>query len=138
MEVSWLIRLVFLTINVLMAVVLVISNSDFCASVYKTQTGKLTPVALLNGLLTPFPRRKQNTAFLKSLVFSRVLNTRHFNKSEMTISHKKHFKKHFILPTISDVKITYNSYHLFLTSDDSHLYQPLYLLIIKDHKIVQL
>jgi len=71
MAVSWLIRLVFLTINVLMAVVLVISNSDFCASVYKTQTGKLTPVALLNGLLTPFPRRKENT-FLKSLDFSRI------------------------------------------------------------------
>ena len=48
MAVSWLIRLLFLTINVLMAVVLVISNSDFCASVYKTQTGKLTLVALLD------------------------------------------------------------------------------------------
>ena len=56
----------------------------------------------------------------------------------MTISHKKHFKKHVILPTISDVKITCNFYDVFLTSDDSHLYQPLHLLIIKDHKIVQL
>ena len=62
----------------------------------------------------------------------------HFNKSEITISHKKRFKKQYILPTISDVKITYNSYHIFLTSHDSDLYQPLYLLIIKDHKIVQL
>ena len=36
------------------------------------------------------------------------------------------------------LKLLNNSYHVFLTSDDSHLYQPLYLLIIKDHKIVQL
>ncbi|CAH3177761.1 unnamed protein product [Porites lobata] len=38
MAASRLIRLVFLTVNVLMAVVLVISNSDFCASVFETQT----------------------------------------------------------------------------------------------------
>ena len=56
----------------------------------------------------------------------------------MTISHKKHFKKHFVFPTISDVKITYNFYHVFLTCDDSHLYQAVHLLIIKDHKIVKL
>ena len=46
MAASWLIRLVFLTVNVLMAVVLVISNSDFCASVFETQAGKLTHAAL--------------------------------------------------------------------------------------------
>ena len=46
MAASWLIRLVFLTVNVLMAVVLVISKSDFCVSVYETQTGELTPAAL--------------------------------------------------------------------------------------------
>ena len=46
MAASWLIRLVFLTVNVLIAMVLVISKSDFCVSVYETQTGELTPAAL--------------------------------------------------------------------------------------------
>ena len=48
MAASWLIGLVFLAVNVLMVVVLVISNSDFCASVFETQTGKLKPVTLWN------------------------------------------------------------------------------------------
>ena len=38
----WLTRLFFLTITV--AVSLVMSNSDFCASVFETQIGKLTPI----------------------------------------------------------------------------------------------
>ena len=48
MVASWLIGLVFLAVNVLMVVVLVISNSDFCASVFETQTGKLKSVTLWN------------------------------------------------------------------------------------------
>ena len=49
MATSWLIGLVFLAVNVLMVVVLVISNSDFCASVFESQTSKLKPVTLRNG-----------------------------------------------------------------------------------------
>jgi len=44
MAASWLIRLIFL--KVLSANLLVISNSDFCASVFETKNGKLTPSAL--------------------------------------------------------------------------------------------
>ena len=46
MDTSRLIRLLFLTVNVLIASLLVISKSDFCASVFETHTGKLTPAAL--------------------------------------------------------------------------------------------
>ena len=49
MAASWLIGLVFLAVNNLMVVVLVISTSEFCASVFETQTGKLKPVTLWNG-----------------------------------------------------------------------------------------
>ena len=49
MAASWLIGLVFLAVNILMVVVLVISTSEFCASVFETQTGKLKPVTLWNG-----------------------------------------------------------------------------------------
>ena len=45
MAISRLIRLFFLTVNVLIASLLVTSNSDFCASVFETQSGKLTPAA---------------------------------------------------------------------------------------------
>ena len=48
MAISRLIRLFFLTVNVLIASLLVTSNSDFCASVFETQSGKLTPAALQN------------------------------------------------------------------------------------------
>ena len=46
MAVSWLIRLIFLAVNVLGANLLVISDSHFCASVFETKNGKLTPSAL--------------------------------------------------------------------------------------------
>ena len=46
MATSRLIRLFFLTVNVLIVSLLVTSNSDFCASVFETQSGKLTPAAL--------------------------------------------------------------------------------------------
>ena len=62
MAASWLICLVILAVNVLIAVVLVKSNSDFCASVFKTQTGKLKPVALMERFSKTFScfRSKQN------------------------------------------------------------------------------
>ena len=47
MATSRLIRLFFLTVNGLIASLPVTSNSDFCASVFETHTGKLTPAALL-------------------------------------------------------------------------------------------
>lgn len=46
MAASWLIRSIFLAVNVLSANLLVISNSDFCASVFETKNDKLTPSAL--------------------------------------------------------------------------------------------
>ena len=46
MAASWLIRLIFLAVKVLSANLLVISNSDFCASVFETKNGKLTRSAL--------------------------------------------------------------------------------------------
>ena len=46
MAASWLIRLIFLAVNVLSANLLVISNSDFCASVFETKNGNLTRSAL--------------------------------------------------------------------------------------------
>ena len=99
MAASWLIGLVFLA--VLMAVVLVISNSDFCASVFETQTGRLKPVALWNGFrkLCRVSRHNANKIPLFYEVWSKVdgflfhlFYTNHFNKSEMTNSHNKHFK----------------------------------------------
>ena len=74
-----------------------------------------------------------------------LFNTSHFNKSETTNSHNKHFK------TISFSQlylvlnlITYNFYGFFFTFDDSHLYQiakfckRVYLFITKGHNIVLL
>ena len=99
MAASWLIGLVFLAVNVLMAVVLVISNSDFCASVFETQTGKLKPVALRNGFRKLCLSLSANNIPLINEVCSKVdgflfhhFNTSHFNKSEMTNSHNKHFE----------------------------------------------
>ena len=46
MATSRLIRLFLLTVNILIASLLVTSISDFRASVFETQTGKLTPAAL--------------------------------------------------------------------------------------------
>ena len=45
MATSRLIRLFFLTVNGLIASLQVISISSFCASLFETQTGKLTPAA---------------------------------------------------------------------------------------------
>ena len=45
MATSRLIRLFFLTVNGLIASLLVISISSFRASVFETHTGKLTPAA---------------------------------------------------------------------------------------------
>ena len=63
MAASWHTDLVLLAVNGLMAVALVISNSDFCASVFETQNGKLKPVALWNGFrkLCRVSKHKQNT-----------------------------------------------------------------------------
>ena len=99
MAASWLIGLVFLAVNVLMVVVLVISNSDFCASVFETQTGKLKPVALRNSFRKLCLSLSANNIPLINEVCSKVdgflfhhFNTSHFNKSEMTNSHNKHFE----------------------------------------------
>ncbi|CAH3162614.1 unnamed protein product, partial [Porites lobata] len=48
MAASLLIGLVFLAVNVLMVVVLVISNSDFCASVFETQTDHILVDHVMN------------------------------------------------------------------------------------------
>ena len=50
MATSRLIRLFFLTVNGLIASLLVISISSFCASVFETHTGKLTPAAFKKGM----------------------------------------------------------------------------------------
>ena len=99
MATSWLIGLVFLAVNVLMVVVLVISNSDFCASVFESQTGKLKPVTLRNGFENFVVSLGANKITLFYEVWSKVdgsllhlFKTRHFNKSEMMNSHNKNFK----------------------------------------------
>ena len=99
MAASWLIGLVFLAVNVLMVVVLVISNSDFCASLFETQTGKLKPVTLWNGFKSFVVSLGANKLPSFNEVGSKVEGslkhvfiTGRFNKSEMTNSHNKHFK----------------------------------------------
>ena len=99
MAASWLIGLVFLAVNVLMVVVLVISNSDFCASVFETQTGKLKPVTLWNRFENFVVSLGATKIPLFNVVWSKVdgsllhlFITRHFNKSEMMNSHYKHFE----------------------------------------------
>ena len=101
MAASWLIGLVFLVVNVLMVVVPVISNSDVCASVFETQTGKLKPDFMERfRKLCLVSRHKQIPLFyeVSSTVDGSLLhlvNTRHFNKYEMMNSHNKHFKTIF-------------------------------------------
>ena len=99
MAASWLIGLVFLAVNVLMVVVLVISNSDFCASVFETQTGKLKPVTLWNGFKSFVVSLGANKIPSFNEVGSKVEGSllhlfiiRRYNKSEMMNSHNKHFK----------------------------------------------
>ena len=68
MATSRLIRLFFLTVNVLIASLLLTSNSDFCASVFETQRGKLTPAALQNVFRDLFNVSGQNIFILLVLV----------------------------------------------------------------------
>ena len=115
MAASWLIGLVFLAVNVLMVVVLVISNSDFCASVFETQTGKLKSVTLWNRFENFVASLGANKIPLFNVVWSRV------DGSLLHLFIIRHFKNHFPSPTISDVKLT--TFITFFTSDDSCLYQ---------------
>ena len=115
MAASWLIGLVFLAVNVLMVVVLVISNSDFCASVFETQTGKLKPVTLWNRFENFVVSLGANKIPLFNVVWSRV------DGSLLHLFITRHFKNHFLSPTIFDVKLT--TFITFFTSDDSCLYQ---------------
>ena len=129
MATSWLIGLVFLAVNVLMVVVLVISNSDFCASVFESQTGKLKPVTLRNGFENFVVSLDANKITLFYEVWSKVdgswlhlFNTRHFNKSEMMNSHNTNFKT-ISSPRLYLVLNLLKIFITFFTSDDSHLYQ---------------
>ena len=68
MAASWLIRLIFLAVNVLSANLLVISNSDFCASVFETKNGNLTRSALFYSFRQLFlylSAQTKNTRHLK-------------------------------------------------------------------------
>ena len=72
-----------------------------------------------------------------------LFNTSHFNKSEMTNSHNKHFKTISFsrLYLVSNLPTTFITF--FLTFDDSRLYQmaickPVHLFITKGHNIVLL
>ena len=40
MAVLWLTQLTFVTLNILLRVLFVMANSDFCGSVFETQVGK--------------------------------------------------------------------------------------------------
>ena len=129
MAASWLIGLVFLAVNVLMVVVLVISNSDFCASVFETQTGKLKPVTLWNGFKNFVVSLGANKIPLFNEVGSKVEGsllhlfiTRRFNKSEMMNSHNKHLKTIFF-PQLYLVLNLLKNFITFFTSDDLRLYQ---------------
>ena len=129
MAASWLIGLVFLAVHVLMIVVLVISNSDFCASVFETQTGKLKPVTLWNGFENFVVSLGTNKVPLFNEVWSKVdgsllhlFITRRFNKSEMMNSHNKHFKTIFF-PRLYLVLKLFKNFITFFTSDDLRLYQ---------------
>ena len=129
MAASWLIGLVFLAVNVLMVVVLVISNSDFCASVFETQTGKLKPVTLWNGFKNFVVSLRPNKIPLFNEVGSKVEGsllhlsiTRRFNKSEMMNSHNKHLKTIFF-PRLYLVLNLLKHFITFFTSDDLRLYQ---------------
>ena len=129
MVASWLIGLVFLAVNVLMVVVLVISNSDFCASVFETQTGKLKPVTLWNGFENFVVSLGANKIPLFYEVWSKVdgyllhlFKTRHFNKSEMMNSHNKNFKT-ISFPQLYLVLNLLKTFITFFTYDDSSLYQ---------------
>ena len=129
MVASWLIGLVFLAVNVLMVVVLVISNSDFCASVFETQTGKLKPVTLWNGFENFVVSLGANKIPLFYKVWSKVdgsllhlFKTRHFNKSEMMNSHNKNFKT-ISFPRLYLVLNLLKTFITFFTYDDSSLYQ---------------
>ena len=64
MATSWLIRLFFLTVNGLIASLLVISISSFCASVFETHTGKLTPAAFKKRDATFLIRYEKGILFL--------------------------------------------------------------------------
>ena len=147
MAASWLIGLVFLAVNVLMVVVLVISNSDFCASVFETQTGKLKPVTLWNGFENFVVSLGANKITLFYEVWSKVdcsllhpFNTRHFNKFEMMNSHNKHLKTIFF-PGLYLVLNLLKTFITYFTSDDSRLTvsnrnficMRVYLFIIKDY-----
>ena len=127
MAASWLIGLVFLAVNVLMVVVLVISNSDFCASVFETQTGKLKPITLWNGFENFVLSLGANKIPLFYQVWSKVdgsllhlFHTRHFNKSEMMNSPNKHFKT-ISFPRLYLVLNSLTTFITFFTSDDSCL-----------------
>ena len=129
MAASWLIGLVFLAVNVLMVVVLVISNSDICASVFETQTGKLKPVTLWNGFKNFVVSLGANKIPLFNEVGSKVEGsllhlfiTRRFNKSEMMNSHNKHLKTIFF-PQLYLVLNLLKNFITFFTSDDLRLYQ---------------
>ena len=122
MAASWLIGLVFLAVNVLMVVVLVISNSDFCASVFETQTGKLKSVTLWNRFENFVVSLGANKTPLFNVVWSKV------DGSLLHLFITRHFKNHFPSPTISDVKLT--TFITFFTSDDSCLYQIVILQAI--------
>ena len=121
MAASWLIGLVFLAVNVLMVVVLVISNLDFCASVFETQTGKLKSVTLWNRFENFVVSLGANKIPLFNVVWSKV------DGSLLHLFITRHFKNHFLSPTISDVKLT--TFITFFTSDDSCLYQIVILQV---------
>ena len=109
--------------------VLVISNSDFCASVFETQTGKLKPVTLWNGFKNFVVSLRPNKIPLFNEVGSKVEGsllhlsiTRRFNKSEMMNSHNKHSKTIFF-PRLYLVLNLLKNFITFFTSHDLRLYQ---------------
>ena len=106
-----------------------ISNSDFCVSVFESQTCKLKPVTQRNGFENFVVSLGANKITLFHEVWPEVdgsllhlFDTRHFNKSEMMNSHNKNFKT-ISFPRLYLVFNLVTTFITFFTSDDSHLYQ---------------